>query len=272
MTGEKVALVTGASSGIGRATAILLSERGFRVFGTTRKATALNELLGNVEMVQLDVRDDESVHSCVQEVLREAERVDALVNNAGYGLMGSLEETSMDEAKALFETNFFGVLRMNQAVLPIMRKQGYGRIANIGSAAGFLPTPYSGIYSASKHALEGYSESLDHEVRQFGIRISVIEPGFMRTDLVQHTQRASSRIEAYSTERDLVIVATLKSIASGEDPAIVASVVLEALTTRSPRARYLAARGAKAVSVMRRLLPAGLFDKGLRKQFGLATV
>lgn len=271
MTGEKVALVTGASSGIGQATAILLSERGFRVFGTTRKATALNEPLGNVEMVQLDVRDDESVRSCVQKVLMDAKRIDALVNNAGYGLMGSLEETTIDEAKALFETNFFGVLRMNKAVLPIMRRQGCGRIANIGSATGFLPAPYSGIYAASKHALEGYSESLDHEVKQFDIRVSVIEPGFMRTDIVQHTQCTSCSIEAYSAERDLVIAATLKCIANGEDPAIVASVVLEFLTTRSPRSRYLAGRGAKSASVMRRLLPAGLFHKGLRKQFGITT-
>lgn len=264
-------MVTGASSGIGRATAILLSERGFHVFGTTRKATALNEPLGNVEMVQMDVRDDKSVRSCVQKVFREAKRIDALVNNAGIGLMGALEETSVDEAKAVFETNFFGVLRVSQAVLPIMREHGYGRIANISSAAGFLPAPYSGIYAASKHALECYSESLDHEVRQFGIRVSLIEPGFMRTNIDQHTQRTGNSIEAYCPECNLAIAATLKSIANGEDPAIVASVVLESLTTRSPRSRYLAGRGAKAVSVMRRLLPPGLFDKCLRKQLGIAA-
>jgi short-subunit dehydrogenase len=221
-------------------------------------------------MVALDVRDDESVRSCVEKVRGDAGRIDALVNNAGYALMGALEETETGEAKALFETNFFGVLRMNQAVLPIMRKQGYGRIANIGSAAGFLPAPYSGIYGASKYALEGYSESLDHEVRQFGIRVAVIEPGFMRTDMVQHTQRTSTSIEAYSAERETVVAAVQRSIAGGEDPAIVASVVLEALTARSPQTRYLAGRAAKITSGMKRFLPAGVFGKGVRKQFGLA--
>ena len=270
MNGERVALVTGCSSGIGRATAMLLSERGFRVFGTTRKPPAQKEPLGKIDMVQLDVRDNESVRSCVQRVIGEAGRIDALVNNAGVGLVGALEETSMDEARALFETNFFGVFRMNQAVLPIMRKQGHGRIANIGSAAGFLPAPYSGIYAASKHALEGYSESLDHEVRPFGIRVVLIEPGFVRTDMAQHTQRTASSIEAYYPERDLAIAAIATGMANGEDPAVVAAVVLQALTDVSPPSRFLAGRSAKAVSLARRLLPARLFDRGLRKQYGLA--
>jgi short-subunit dehydrogenase len=152
--------------------------------------------LGDVELVPLDVRDQDSVGSSLRTVLDEAGRIDALVNNAGYTLIGSLEETSIEEAKAVFETNFFGVLRMSQAVLPIMRKQGYGRITNISSAVGFLPAPYQGIYCASKHALEGYSESLDHEVRQFGIRVSVIEPGFTRTNIGQNGQLTGQPLEA----------------------------------------------------------------------------
>jgi NAD(P)-dependent dehydrogenase (short-subunit alcohol dehydrogenase family) len=269
MTGKKVALVTGASSGIGRTIATLLSDRGFVVFGTTRRLAASAGSSGENRMVQLDVRDDASAHACVGTVLEAAGRIDALVNNAGYALMGALEETSIEEAKALFETNFFGILRMNQAVLPIMRKQGAGRIVNIGSAAGFLPAPYSGIYAASKHALEGYSLTLDHEVRQFGIRVSVIEPGFMRTDMGQHNELTSHGIEDYSKERELALGAVLNAFASGEDPEIVALAVLEALTSRSPRTRYLAGRGAKTVSVLKQLLPAGLFDKGVRKQSGL---
>ena len=271
MNEQKTALVTGASSGIGRAIAALLSENGFRVFGTARKAMTSNEFSTKVEMLALDVQDDASVHACVDQVLTEAGRIDALVNNAGIGLMGALEETSIAEAKTVFETNFFGVLRMNQAVLPVMRRQGYGRIANISSATGFIPAPYSGIYAASKHALEGYAESLDHEVRQFGIRVLLIEPGFIRTDMAQHTQQTRNCIEAYSAERDLAMAAVVEGIGSGEDPKTVASVVLQALTTRSPRCRYLAGRGAKTVSQMRRLLPAGLFDKGMRKQMGLTS-
>jgi NAD(P)-dependent dehydrogenase (short-subunit alcohol dehydrogenase family) len=179
--GEKVGLVTGVSSGIGRATATLLSERGFRVFGTMRGRNQESQALRNVELIRLDVRDEESVRSCLRIVIDQAGRIDALVNNAGYALVGSSEETSIEEAKEVFETNFFGVLRMSQAVLSLMRGQGHGRIANVSSVVGFLPAPYTGIYAASKHALEGYSESLDHEVRQFGIRVSVIEPGFTRT-------------------------------------------------------------------------------------------
>src|SRR3989442_14725584 len=148
MNDKKVALVTGVSSGIGRATATLLSGRGFRVFGTMRKPSEINGPLEGVELVRLDVRDEESVRSCVRTVLDRAGRIDALVNNAGYALIGSLEETSIEEAKDLFETNFFGVLRMSQAVLPTMRHQRSGRIAIIGSVVGFLPAPYQGIYSA----------------------------------------------------------------------------------------------------------------------------
>ncbi len=202
-------------------------------------------------------------------MLDQAGRIDALVNNAGYTLIGSLEETSMEEAKEVFETNFFGVLRMSQAVLPTMREQGYGRIANISSVVGFLPAPYQGIYAASKHALEGYSESLDHEVRQFGIRVAVIEPGFTRTNIAQNGQLAGQLLTAYASERNRVLDAIKERIANGEDPVRVASVVLEALTSRSPQLRYLAGRDAKFVSVLRKFAPSKLFEKGLRKQFRL---
>src|SRR2546422_2098923 len=269
MSREKVALVTGVSSGIGRATAELLSGRGFRVFGTMRRPSETHGPWGSVEIVPLDVRHEESIRSCVRRVHEQAGRIDALVNNAGYALIGSLEETSMEEAKALFETNFFGVLRMSQAVLPIMREQGYGRIANIGSVAGVLPMPYQGIYAASKHALEGYSESLDHEVRQFGIRVSVIEPGFTQTNIAQNAPLAGQAIAAYAAERGRVVDVVRESTTNGEDPVKVASIVLEALTTRSPRLRYLAGRQARLISGLRNFAPDKLFDRGLRKQLGL---
>jgi len=271
MIDKKVALVTGVSSGIGRATAALLSRRGFRVFGTMRKPSEINGPLEGVELVRLDVRDEESVRSCLRTVLDQAGRIDALVNNAGYTLIGSLEETSIEEAKDVFETNFFGVLRMSQALLPIMREQGYGRIANISSVLGFLPAPYQGIYAASKHALEGYSESLDHEVRQFGIRVSVIEPAFTRTNIGQNGQLAGQPLVAYASERNRVLDGIRESIAKGEDPVGVASVVLEALTSRSPRLRYPAGGRAKFLSLLSRFAPARFLDNGLRKQFGLQT-
>jgi NADP-dependent 3-hydroxy acid dehydrogenase YdfG len=142
MTEAKIALVTGVSSGIGQATATLLASRGFRVFGTMRKPAEPNESLHNVEAVQLDVRDEESVRSGVRTVLDRAGRIDALVNNAGCALIGSSEETSIEEARDLLETNVFGVLRTSRAVLPIMRGQGYGRIANVGSVVVFVPAPF----------------------------------------------------------------------------------------------------------------------------------
>lgn len=270
MIQKKVALVTGVSSGIGQATASLLSEKGFRVFGTMRKPGEAVGQLGDVELVQLDVRDEESVRSCVGTVLDQAGRIDALVNNAGYVLMGSLEETSIEEAKEVFETNFFGVLRMCQSVLPIMRQQGYGRIANISSVVGFLPAPFQGIYAASKHALEGYSESLDHEVRRFGIRASLIEPGFTRTKIGQNARLTSRPLVAYAGERDRALDVVRVSFADGAEPVTAASVVFEALTTAAPRLRYPVGREAKFLSLLRKLVPPKLFEKGLRKQFGLA--
>jgi NAD(P)-dependent dehydrogenase (short-subunit alcohol dehydrogenase family) len=269
MNDKKVALVTGVSSGIGQATAALLARRGFRVFGTMRKPSETDGRFPYVEVVRLDVRDEESVRACTQRVLDQAGRIDALVNNAGYTLVGSLEETSIAEAKEVFETNFFGVLRASQAVLPIMREQGYGRIANIGSVVGFLPSPYQGIYGASKHALEGYSESLDHEVRQFGIRVSVIEPGFTRTNITENGQRPRQTLEVYTSDRNRVLEALRENIAKGEHPVSVAAVVLEALTNASPQLRYVAGRGARFVSGLRKFAPSKLFDRGLRRQFRL---
>jgi NAD(P)-dependent dehydrogenase (short-subunit alcohol dehydrogenase family) len=269
MSGEKVVLITGVSSGIGRATATVLAGRGFRVFGTMRKPGENSEGPEGVEVVRLDVRDAESVRAAVQTVLDRAGRIDGLVNNAGYTLIGSLEETRLEEAKELFETNFFGVLRLSQAVLPVMREQRSGRMINLSSVAGLVPTPYQGIYSASKHALEGYSESLDYEVRQFGIRVALIEPGFTRTNMDRNSQAVREPLPAYASERNRVAEAVLANLVRGEDAASVASVILEALTSRTPKLRYAAGHQARLVSRMRRFAPSAIFGWGLRKQFGL---
>jgi len=205
----------------------------------------------------------------VSTVLERAGRVDVLVNNAGIALIGSSEETGLEEAKQLFETNFFGVLRLTQQLLPVMRSQKSGRIINISSVVGFLPAPYMAVYAASKHAIEGYSESLDHELRQFGIRVSLIEPGFTRTDLAQNAPAVAQLLEPYSRERGLAIEAIRKAVSSGDDPAGVASVVIKALRDREPRLRYPAGHEAKTLSRLKTWAPSKLLDKGLRKQFGL---
>src|SRR5436309_5484225 len=160
---NKTTLITGVTSGIGREIAQLLAERGARVFGTVRNPQSANPIRG-VEFVGVDVTDDASVRAAVQSIEQKAGPVQLLVNNAGYGLTGALEETTLKEARDQFETNFFGVLRVTNAVLAGMRQAGYGRIVNISSVVGFLPAPFMGMYTASKHAVEGYTETLDHEV------------------------------------------------------------------------------------------------------------
>jgi NAD(P)-dependent dehydrogenase (short-subunit alcohol dehydrogenase family) len=268
MDRQKVALITGVSSGIGRATATALVNDGFRVFGTMRDPARLGQELDTVELISMDVRNENSARSAVQSVLERAGRIDVLVNNAGITLIGSAEETSVEEAKQLFETNFFGVLRLTQLVLPVMRGQRSGRILNISSVVGFLPAPYMAVYAASKHAIEGYSQSLDHELRQFGIRASLIEPGFTRTRLAHNGQTSAQLLEAYSRERGLVLEAINDAISNGDDPATVASVVVKALRGE-PRLRYQAGREAKMLDRFRKWVPSQLLDKGLRKQFGL---
>ena len=174
-----VALVTGASTGIGRATAEALRDAGYRVFGTSRKSDP--QSLHGITMLTADVTSDASVAKLVDDILSEAGRIDLLVNNAGFGVTGAAEESSIAQVRSLFETNFYGVVRVTNAVLPIMRKQRSGRILNIGSILGLIPAPYGAYYSATKHAIEGYSETLDHEVREFGVRVAIIEPGATRT-------------------------------------------------------------------------------------------
>src|SRR5438477_615873 len=196
----KVALVTGVSSGIGNATARALVERGFRVFGTVRSETSA--VPAKVERVLLDVRDAAAIAAGVREVLAKAGRIDLLVNNAGGGVTGAVEETSLAQAQDLFDVNFFGAVRMTQAVLPSMRAQKSGRIIFISSVLGFLPAPFMGFYAASKHALEGLAESLDHETRTLGIRAALVEPAWTRTQLEHNGATADTPIEDYAAARD----------------------------------------------------------------------
>src|SRR5688572_9734030 len=197
----KVALVTGASSGIGEATAERLAEAGYKVYGTSRRGAQASKR--SFEMLPLDVTSDESVEAAVAEVMRREGRIDLLVNNAGFGVApAGAEESSIDQARSIFETNFFGLIRMTRAVVPHMRRQGSGRIINIGSVLGFLPMPYGALYAASKHAVEGYSESLDHELRTRGIRVSVIEPAYTRTGFDANFMEPDAKLDEYRVARE----------------------------------------------------------------------
>lgn len=267
-TDRSVALVTGASSGIGHATANALRDAGYRVFGTSRRAAA--ERSDGVTMLTCDVTDDSSVANLVDEVLARAGRIDLLVNNAGVGLLGGAEESSTAQAQALFDVNVFGVLRVTNAVLPAMRRQGTGRIVNLSSVLGLIPAPFSALYASTKHAIEGYSESLDHELRTLGIRVVLVEPAYTRTSFEENTARPDRPLDVYDSARADMSVIIGKAITTGDAPEVVASTVLEAATAPAPRRRYAAGKMARQVSFLRRFVPASAFDKSLRKQNGLA--
>jgi NAD(P)-dependent dehydrogenase (short-subunit alcohol dehydrogenase family) len=264
---NKTALVTGASSGIGREVAQLLAERGARVFGTARNPKQVSPIPG-VELIGMDVTDDSSVAGAVQSILRVTGSIHFVVNNAGYALTGAVEETSLTEARQQFETNFFGILRVTSAVLPGMRQAGFGRFANISSVAGFFPSPFMPMYAASKHAVEGYTESLDHEVRRFGIRALLIEPAFTKSNIAHSGIDAGLRLDAYATLRGRISQIVSKGIANGDEPRSVADAVFTALTAASPQLRYPVGKGI-TLSRLRRFLPASLFDRAIRKEFQL---
>jgi short-subunit dehydrogenase len=265
---NRIVFITGVSSGIGREIAQLLAERGARVFGTVRDSKSANTIPG-VEMVRMDVTEDASVNEAVQSVVQKVGPVQILVNNAGYSLMGSLEETSLDEARQQFETNFFGVLRVTSAVLPMMRQASYGRIVNISSVVGFIPAPYMGIYTASKHAVEGYTETLDHEVREFGVRAVLVEPALTKSKLSHNERTAGTSIKEYAVQRQRVKELVQKGTSHGDEPRLVAEAVWKAVTVKSPRLRYPVGKGV-LLSRLRRFVPAGVFDRAIRKQTQLA--
>lgn len=266
-TEHGIALVTGASSGIGLATARALRRAGYQVFGTSRKP--MPDSADGITMLICDVIDDASVQRVVDEVLSRAGRIDLLVNNAGLGLFGGAEESSVTQVQALFDVNLFGIIRMTNAALPSMRRQGKGRIINIGSILGLIPAPYSAHYAASKHAIEGYSESLDHEVRAFNIRVSVIEPAFVRTVFDQNGIRPDSILNEYDGARAGVAALLGDVMPKADLPEIVAAVVVKAAAAAHPRRRYTSGKVAKQISILRRFAPAEFFDKTLRKEFRL---
>lgn len=268
MNNPKVVIITGVSSGIGRVAAEEFSARGCRVFGTVRSILKANPIPG-IELVEMDVRDEGSVKGGIKFVIEKAGRIDILVNNAGVNLIGAVEETTVDEATSIFDTNVLGILRVTQAVLPHMRAQRHGRIVNVSSVLGFLPAPYMGIYSASKHAVEGLSETLDHEVRQFGIRVTLVEPSYTKTNLETNSPTAITTISAYDRERALVSSTFAFNVVGAPDPSGVASTIVEAALGRW-RMRRTPSGQASLLSKLRRFMPAGPVDSSLRKAIGLS--
>ncbi len=264
---NKVAIVTGAGSGIGEATAKLMAENGFKVYGTSRKGSQ-GRTGDGFEMLSLDVTEEKSIEALIAEVLQREGRIDVLVNNAGFGLAGGAEEASTDQLHSVFETNFFGCVKMIQAVLPQMRKQSSGRIINISSIFGEVPAPFMAIYGASKHAIEGYSESLDHEIRSFNIRSILVQPAHTKSNFDKNTATAENRIPIYDKGRKAlsILVANDKYADRVET---VAATVLKAATSVRPQVRYAGSPNASRILSFRRFAPVLVFETILRNAMKL---
>ena len=242
-----VAVVTGSSGGIGLATSLALAGNGYLTYATMRnlaKRDSIQSIADKqrlpIRIVQLDVTDENSIKSAIQSILSETGRIDLLVNNAGYGLTGAFEDIGIDEIKAQYETNLYGVIRVTQQVLPIMRTQGSGRIINISSGAGRFGYPGGSAYVSSKFALEGLSESMAYELEQFGIKVILVEPGVVRTNfgekmvIARKTQDPNS---PYSQMMQMMSSIRGKMLENGSDANLVAEVVVEAATAKEPNLR-----------------------------------
>jgi NAD(P)-dependent dehydrogenase (short-subunit alcohol dehydrogenase family) len=252
MNDQKVAIVTGSSSGIGLESALLLARNGYNTYATMRspeKDTSIKTAVQKeglpIRAVQLDVTDDSSVKNAVDHIISEAGRIDVLVNNAGYGLGGAFEDLSMEEIKSQYETNLFGLIRVTQAVLPTMRKQRSGRILNLSSGAGIFGYPGGSAYVSTKFAVEGLSESITYELEPFGIKVILIEPGFIRTNFANVmvvAKKAQDPASPYSELMQKIMASVSELAKNASDAELVANVILDAASNPNPRLRYLAGK------------------------------
>ncbi|HMH11162.1 MAG TPA: SDR family oxidoreductase [Candidatus Nitrosopolaris rasttigaisensis] len=276
---HSVAVVTGSSSGIGFETSLLLARSGFYTYATMRNITRSEALLDiakkgslPLEIIPLDVNNDNSVKEAIERIMQKFERIDVVVNNAGYGLIGALEDIPMEEIKTHFETNLFGSIRVIQSVLPIMRKQRYGTIVNVSSMGGRIAFPLSSTYSASKFALEGITESLSYEVEQFGIKVVLIEPGIVRTSFANNLKKIAKTMDTTSSPyAKLVQVreANRKSMVESRSitPDEVAKVILKAITSSNPDLRYVVGKDAAGLLESKSSMTDNEFRKFMMKNF-----
>jgi NAD(P)-dependent dehydrogenase (short-subunit alcohol dehydrogenase family) len=270
---RKVALVTGASSGIGTEVALALLARGHAVYGAARRTDRMQPLTGKGGVaLPLDLTDDRSIERCVSTVLEREGRIDVLVNNAGYGAYGAIEEVPLAEARRQFEVNLFGLARTTQLVLPAMRKQGGGHVFNVSSIGGKVFTPMGGWYHATKHALEGWSDVLRVEVAPFGIHVVIIEPGAIATEWggIAHDSLLATSAEGPYREQARGFARALAGSVSrfASAPRVVADVMMRALAARRPRARYAVGGGARPILLARALLPDRAYDALVRRMVG----
>jgi NAD(P)-dependent dehydrogenase (short-subunit alcohol dehydrogenase family) len=279
MQGDKVALVTGSSSGIGFETSLMLARAGFNTYASMRnleKSKNITEIAKKeklpLQVVQLDVNNDGSVKDAIVKILKADQRIDVLINNAGYGLFGSVEDTSIEEIKAQFETNFFGVVRVTQQVLPLMRRQNSGTIVNVSSVGGRIGLPALSAYHSTKFALEGLSESIAFELEPFGIRVVIIEPGVIRTNILNSSSSAKKALDPKSPYFSLSqkLNDNFKSMMESElssPPEEVAKVILQAVTSENPQLRYSVGDDAANLIHARKNMPDKEFRKMIMNNF-----
>lgn len=269
----RIVLITGASSGIGKACAAHLYEQGYRVYGTSRKAGDFPEIPSReeraspaLELIPMDVNSDESVKRAMEYIMNREGRLDVVVNGAGYGLAGAAEDTQVDEARAQMETNFLGVFRVCRVVLPIMRRQHGGYIVNISSIGGLIGIPFQSLYSASKFAVEGFTEALRAEVRRFGIHVVMIEPGDFHTGFTAHRRRATG-VEKATVYKDRFTTALGVMEADemkGPSPEKIGYLLEKIITTRSPRLRYMVGPASEKIAVeLKKVMPSKLFERAI---------
>ena len=257
MSEKRVAIVTGSSSGIGFELSLMLARHGFITYATMRdlqKSLTLRSIVDKenipLRCVQLDVTNDVSVKQAIETIVKESSKIDVLVNNAGYGLSGALEDLLINEIKLLFDTNFFGLIRTTQAVLPIMRNQRSGIIVNISSGLGRFGFATSSAYASSKFAIEGLTESISYELEPFGIRTILVEPGIIKTNFIKAAvlgQKSTDPNSPYLQFMNNIEVGMKKLIESGERPEYVARVVLDAINDSTPKLRYLAGKDVEQI-------------------------
>jgi short-subunit dehydrogenase len=266
---RSVVLVTGANRGIGQSTATLLAEHGYTVLGTARRPS--DESADGFELMPLDVTSQESVNSCVSTVLEQAGRIDVLVNNAGVGLIGAEEEASIEEARALFDANLFGVARMVNAVLPAMRARHSGLIINFGSLGATLPVPFHGYLSASKAAVTTYSVSPRLELKHLGVDVSVVEPGFTATHPGERfaQMRVARSIDDYTDQEQWASAVMEEGQRAGTDPRTVAQTVLRIIRSNAPAPNYPVGRD-KWLLRLTRILPPAAIESLIRRRFQLS--
>jgi NAD(P)-dependent dehydrogenase (short-subunit alcohol dehydrogenase family) len=275
VSNQKVSIVTGSSSGIGLETALILARNGYFTYATMRTPekdapikTAVEKENLPIKVIQLDVTDDESLKNAINHVTSEAGRIDVLVNNAGYGLVGALEDLSMEEIKTQFETNLFGLVRVIQAVLPTMRRQRSGRILNLSSGAGLFGYPGGSAYVSTKFAVEGLSESIAYELEPFGIKVILIEPGFIQTNFSNSmvvAKKAQDPTSPYSQMMQRIVASSNELAKNGSSADLTANVILDAATNPSPRLRYLVGKDVEAWAASKKSMDESEFFNMIKK-------